>query len=84
MLTYRECLDLSDLTAGEVAAIAEHEHVDAMIAMAVGHDLLEQHDDQAIRGMILDDLKRADHRGDRFHAAELNHVLARFEREHHD
>ncbi|MDF2181106.1 hypothetical protein [Neptuniibacter sp. CAU 1671] len=82
MLTYRECLDLSDLTAGEVAAIAEHEHVDNMIAMAVGHELLERHEEQIIRSMILDDLKCADRRGDRFHAAELNHVLAQFVREH--
>lgn len=49
MLTYEECLELSDLTADEVDAIAEHEHMDPMIAMALGHYILTHDGDQKIR-----------------------------------
>ena len=37
MLTYEECLAMCDLSEEEIGAIAAHEHMDAMIAMALGH-----------------------------------------------
>ncbi|MFW1676893.1 hypothetical protein ACFVYJ_03815 [Pontibacter sp. JAM-7] len=82
MLTYKECLDLSDLTSGEVAAIAEHAHVDNMIAMAAGHDLLERRKDPVIRRMILDDIARAECQGDVAHEADLRQVLQQYDQAH--
>ena len=39
MLTREDCLALCELTEAEVAAIAEHEHVPAVIAMEMGQYL---------------------------------------------
>ena len=40
MLTLKECIDLSDLSDAEVAAIAEHEHVPDIIAAEIGCGLV--------------------------------------------
>lgn len=36
MLTWVDCLALADLTADEVRAIAEHEHISEMAAVELG------------------------------------------------
>ncbi len=36
MLTLKDCIDLSDLSDAEVAAIAEHEHVPDIVAAEIG------------------------------------------------
>jgi hypothetical protein len=41
MLTYDDCLALSGLTTEEVAAIAAHQHVPAIVAMEVGWSLCQ-------------------------------------------
>lgn len=78
MLTYQECLEMSGLTPGEVGAIAEHEHVDPMIAMAMGNYLVEHEGDQLIRKIILDDIAKAERKGDEAHAEVLKKVMAHF------
>ena len=40
MLTLKDCIDLSDLSEAEVAAIAEHEHVPEIIAAEIGCGLV--------------------------------------------
>ena len=40
MLTLKDCVDLSDLSDAEVAAIAEHEHVPEIIAAEIGCGLV--------------------------------------------
>ena len=40
MLTLKDCIDLSDLSDAEVAAIAEHEHVPEIIAAEIGSGLV--------------------------------------------
>ena len=40
MLTLKDCIDLSDLSDAEVAAIAEHEHVPEIIAAEIGCSLV--------------------------------------------
>ncbi len=82
MLTYEQCLEMSDLNADEIAAIAEHEHMDPMIAVALGHYLVTHDGEQRIQRFILDDIERARRCGDRQKQILLNGALRHFI-EHH-
>lgn len=79
MLTLEDCIALSELTEEEIAAIAEHEHLPAIVAAELGNYLV--HDAQGcpvIRRMILDDIETAQRRGDKVHALALKLVLKHF------
>ncbi|WP_415887804.1 hypothetical protein ACMXYR_09615 [Neptuniibacter sp. QD29_5] len=78
MLTYEECLELSDLTADEVDAIAEHEHMDPMIAMALGHYMITHDGEQKIQRIIMDDIEKAQRDHNYAHAEMLQKVLNHF------
>ncbi|TCK08820.1 hypothetical protein [Marinobacterium mangrovicola] len=78
MLTYEECLAMSDLTEEEIDAIAEHEHMDTMIAMALGHYLVTHDGEQKIRQIILDDINEARKAGDSAKERVLRGVLQHF------
>lgn len=79
MLTYEDCLGMSDLSEEEVKAIAEHEHCHEIIALELGNYLVHTADGQPrIRRMILDDIASAEARGDLLHSARLKLVLLRF------
>ncbi len=78
MLTYEECLEMSELSADEIAAIAEHEHMDPMIAVALGHYLITHDGEQRIQRFIIDDIERAKRCGDREKQALLSNALQHF------
>jgi hypothetical protein len=78
MLTYEECLELSDLTSDEVDAIAEHEHMDPMIAMALGHYMITHAGEQKIKRIIMDDIEKAQREHNYQHAEMLQKVLQHF------
>ncbi len=78
MLTYEECLAMCDLTEGEIKAIAEHEHMEPMIALALGQYLISHEGDQRIKSIILDDIQRADRCGNELHAEVLRKILQHF------
>lgn len=78
MLTYEECLEMSELSADEIAAIAEHEHMDPMIAVALGHYLVTHDGEQHIQRFIIDDIERAKRCGDQKKQALLNSALQHF------
>jgi len=83
MLTYEDCLALSDLTEDEVRAIAEHEHVPELVAMELGNYLLHCDDGiPRLKRILLDDLEAARARGDTRHAIVLRGVLVQFLRNH--
>lgn len=85
MLTFEDCLACCDLTAEEIAAIAEHEHVPEMIATEFGHYLAVTPDGRRyICRIILDDIAAARARGDALHAARLTRVLQHFCKTHPD
>ena len=70
---------MSGLDEQEVLAIAEHEHMPAIAAAAMGRYLLNQPDGAVkIRDMIRDDINDALARGDSNHASELVMVLRHF------
>ena len=83
MITLEDCLGFCDLTEEEVLAIAEHEHMPEIAAIAYGEYLLhKEHGTQAICRMIVDDIRAAQLRNDRAHVQTLLHVLHHFIRAH--
>jgi len=85
MLTWVDCLALADLTADEVRAIAEHEHISEMAAVEFGAFLCQ---DAAgvrhVKAMIRDDIAAATSRGDHVRAATLKLALQHFCKTHPD
>ena len=79
MLSLGDCIAMSGLTAEEIEAIAEHEHLPEVIATALGSYLLRRPDGpRAIEAIIRDDIDAARDRGAFRHAAELKLVLRQF------
>jgi hypothetical protein len=76
MLTYEDCLGLCELSADEIAAIAQHEHLPEIVALQLGAHLARSPQGRrAIRRMILDDIAAARRRGHSAEAARLDLVL---------
>jgi DNA repair protein RadC len=83
MITLEDCIGLCGLTEEEVLAIAEHEHVPEIAATALAQYLLAQaHGSEAVRDMIVDDIRASQARGERQHVLALLHVLHHFLRAH--
>ena len=83
MITLQDCIDLCGLDEDEVAAISEHEHIPEIVATALASYLLRQpHGSDAIRTMIIDDIRRALQDDRVKHAAELFRALQHFLRDH--
>jgi hypothetical protein len=83
MLTFEDCLALSELTDDEVAAIAEHEHLPMIVAAELGNYLIHAPDGvPRIKRIIADDIAAAERRGNHQHALALKLVLRHFV-EHH-
>ena len=83
MISREDCIGLCGLDEDEVAAICEHEHIPEIAAAALGSYLLRQpRGGEAIRTMIVDDIRRALDEGRVRHAADLLMALRHF-LEHH-
>ncbi len=83
MLTWEDCLALSELSEDEIAAIAEHEHVTQMAAVEFGNYLVHSPEGvPMIRRIILGDIAAARRRNDLAHAAKLKLVLRHFIHNH--
>ena len=79
MLTYEDCLGMTDLTQDEVEAISEHEHMMEIVALELGNYLVHTPEGQPrIRRMIVEDIEAAEARGDAVHTAKLKLVLRNF------
>jgi hypothetical protein len=83
MISLEDCIGLCGLTEEEVLAIAEHEHVPEIVATALASYLSHRARGlDTVRDMIVDDIRKAQARGDRTHVIELLHVLHHFLRSH--
>jgi hypothetical protein len=83
MISLEDCIALCGLSADEVAAIGEHEHIPDVAAAALASYLLKQAGgSERIRTMIVDDIKQALDEGRVDHAAELFMALRHFLSEH--
>lgn len=83
MLTFDDCVALSELTEEEVEAIAEHEHLPMIVAAELGNYLIHGPDGALrVERIILDDMVAANRHGDRRHALTLKLVLQHFVERH--
>ncbi len=83
MLTIQDCIELSELTAEEIDAIAEHEHVSTMVAAEMGWYLVQTPEgEKRVKRMIVDDIDAARERGDHARAGKLKLVLKHFLEKH--
>ncbi len=83
MLTYEDCVGMSDLIEEEVDAIAEHEHIPSIVATELGNYLVHEAPGiPRIQRFILDDIEMAEQRGDKEHALALKLTLRRFVQTH--
>lgn len=79
MISLEDCIAMCGLSADEVAAIAEHEHVPEVIATTLGSYLLHQvHGSDKIRQMLMEDIRASLAAGNTRHAALLTAVLRHF------
>ena len=79
MISLRDCMEYLHLTPEEVDAIAEHEHVPAIIAAELGAYLTENDaGERVLKRMILDDIMHAADRGDIPRVEQLTLVLKHF------
>ena len=79
MLTYQDCVELSDLTEEEIEAIAQHEHLPEMAALAMGSYLIHTPEGiPMIKRIILDDIEEARRHGHSQKALQLKLVLKHF------
>ncbi|QQS54644.1 MAG: hypothetical protein IPM89_01945 [Candidatus Competibacteraceae bacterium] len=79
MLTYEDCLELSDLTEEEIEAIAQHEHLPEMAALELGSYLVHTPEGiPMIKRIILEDIEDANRRGHAEKVLQLKLVLKHF------
>jgi len=79
VLTWEDCLALSDLTDEEVAAIAAHERCPDMVAAELGNYLMATAvGRKRIEKMIREDIQAAATSGDAYRSALLKCVLRHF------
>jgi hypothetical protein len=83
VISLEDCIGLCGLTEEEVLAIAEHEHVPEIVATGLASYLSNSSQGlDAVRNMIVDDIRQSQSRGDRAHVLELLNVLHHFLRSH--
>ncbi len=79
MITLEDCVARCGLTEEEVLAIVEHEHMPEIAATALAQYLTyQEHGEEKIRNMIVDDIRASQARNDRQHILSLLHVLHHF------
>lgn len=79
MLSYVDCVGLSDLTEEEIEAVAEHEHVPEIVAAELGNYLVHSPEGvPMLKRIICDDIEQALKHGDRDRALRLKLVLKHF------
>jgi len=83
MISFEDCIALCGLSAEEVAAIAEHEHIPEIAATNLARYLLDHAGGpEEIRTMIVDDIRAALIEKQTQHAGELFSALRHFLQSH--
>lgn len=79
MLTYEDCCDLCEFSQEEIDAIAEHEHLERIQALAKAEYLVHtEGGERKIRRMIIDNIHQARASNNLAHEEELKQVLLYF------
>jgi hypothetical protein len=84
MLTYEDCVGLTDLEEEDIEAIAQHEHVPEIVAAELGCCLAHQPGGEwIIDKMIREDIEAANRHHLPLEAMHWKEVLRHFEASHH-
>ena len=79
MLSFQDCLDMADVTEGEIDAISKHNGIPPMVALELGHRLLQTAEGRrTLRDIITEDVVSAQARNHCDHCARFSRTLARF------
>ncbi len=83
MINENDILDMTCLNREQIAAIAEHEHIDEVSAAEMGEYLMHvHHGPQRVQQMICEDIAEALHLDDLSKARGLYKALKQFLAEH--
>ncbi|MCC5967733.1 MAG: hypothetical protein JJU24_16530 [Natronohydrobacter sp.] len=83
MINENDILDMTCLTRAQIAAIAEHEHIDEVSAAELGEYLMHlHHGPQKVQAMICEDIAEALHADDLNRARGLYAALKGFLADH--
>ena len=83
MLTYLDCLGMCDFSQDEINAIAHHEHISGMQAIALAEGLIHRRDGAVkLEQLLLDELAEAIREGDDRRALSMELLLQRFRHQH--
>ncbi|OMH33757.1 hypothetical protein [Motiliproteus sp. MSK22-1] len=83
MLTYEDCLEMCDLTLDEIDAVAEHEHLQRIQAIATAEYLVKaEGGERKLRRMIIEDIRHAQKISDHHREQDLKRVLTLFIKTH--
>jgi hypothetical protein len=84
MLTYDDCVGLTDLDEEEIEAISQHEHVPEIVAAELGCCLAHEPGGEILIDQIIrDDIVEATQHGHPQEALHWREVLKHFEITHH-
>ena len=83
MLSLEDCIGMCGLTAEEVRALAQHEHIPEIAAAELGSYLVSSPDGElCLKTIIRDDIERSVASGDRERELTLKLVLRNFVLQH--
>lgn len=83
MLSLKDCLDMSEVSDAELAAIARHEHIPPIVALELGQKLIQSAGGLAkLRQYILDDIMSAQRHGRCRDCEQFSRTLAEFNEKH--
>ena len=83
MLSYQDCVELSDLTEEEIEAIAEHEHIPMCIAAELSEALLATPEGVfRLHTMIIENMQQALDAGHYEHVRDLAKTYEHLQRTH--
>lgn len=83
MLSLKDCLDMSEVSEAELAAIARHEHIPPILALELGQRLIQSAGGlEKLRQFILDDIMSAQHLGRCRDCEQFSRTLAEFNEKH--
>ncbi len=83
MLSLQDCIALSNLTEDEIEAIGAHEHLPDMLALEMGHYLIQTPEgEKRIKRIIVDDIEHARVQGDLQRVALLKATLRQYVERH--
>ena len=81
MLTFEDCVELSELPEDVIEAIAWHEHIPMMIALEMGAKMMSTSWGQkCVRQYIQDDINHCRCTGDNEHTRYFEQVLEHYEK----